>query len=123
MVQEPSHVKQLSPIHVCKIGLIDPMSNSAYEDGLPIPAEKSDEDGRYHLFGDLQLAPPPSAFKNCMKTCKKCWPLWGEQKSSSIPLPRYVLSGCCKNTEHVSNRLSGELAAEFAGAEKCLLEG
>ncbi len=39
-----------------------------------------------------------------------------------IPLPRYVLSGCCKNTEHVSNRLSGELAAEFAGAEKCLLE-
>jgi hypothetical protein len=40
----------------------------------------------------------------------------------TIPLPRYVLSGCCKNTEHVSNRLSGELAAEFAGAEKCLLE-
>jgi hypothetical protein len=39
-----------------------------------------------------------------------------------IRLPRYVLSGCCKNTEHVSNRLSGELAAEFAGAEKCLLE-
>ncbi len=39
-----------------------------------------------------------------------------------IPLPRYVHSGCCKNTEHVSNRLSGELAAEFAGAEKCLLE-
>ncbi len=46
--------------------VIDPMSNSAYlgtdEDGLPIPAEKSDEDGRYHLYGDLQLA-PPSAFK------------------------------------------------------------
>ena len=40
----------------------------------------------------------------------------------TIPLPRYVLSGCCKNTEHVSNRLSGELAAVFAGAEKCLLE-
>ncbi len=42
--------------------VIDPMSNSAYvgtdEDGLPIPAEKSDEDGRHHLYGDLQLAPP-----------------------------------------------------------------
>ncbi len=41
--------------------VIDPMSNSAYlgtdEDELPIPAKKSDEDGRYHLFGDLQLAP------------------------------------------------------------------
>jgi hypothetical protein len=43
--------------------VIDLMSNSAYlgtdEDGLPIPAEKSDEDGRYHLLGDLQQAPPP----------------------------------------------------------------
>jgi hypothetical protein len=42
--------------------VIDPTSNSAYlgtdEDGLPIPTEKSDEDGRYHLYGDLQLAPP-----------------------------------------------------------------
>ncbi len=42
--------------------VIDPMSNSAYlgtdEDGLPIPSDKSDEDGRYHLLGDLQLAPP-----------------------------------------------------------------
>jgi hypothetical protein len=39
-----------------------------------------------------------------------------------IPLPRYVLSGCCKDTEHVSNRLSRKLAAEFASAEKCLRE-
>jgi hypothetical protein len=39
-----------------------------------------------------------------------------------IPLPRYLLSGCCSDTEHVSNRLSGELAAGFAGAEKCLRE-
>jgi hypothetical protein len=39
-----------------------------------------------------------------------------------IPLPRYVLYGCCADTEHVSNRLSGELAAEFADAEKCLRE-
>jgi hypothetical protein len=37
-----------------------------------------------------------------------------------IPLPRYVLSGCCADPEHVSNHLSGELAAEFAGAEKSL---
>jgi hypothetical protein len=39
-----------------------------------------------------------------------------------IPLPRYVLSTCCKDTSHVSNRLSGELAAEFSGAEIILLE-
>ncbi len=37
--------------------VIDSMSNTAYlgtdEDGLPIPAEKSEEDGWYHLSGDL----------------------------------------------------------------------
>jgi hypothetical protein len=106
--------------------VIDPMSNSAYlgtdEDGLPIPAEESDEDGRYHLYGDLQLA-TPSAFKNCLKQMEKMLGFVGGAKVVFvIPLPRYVLSGCCKDTEHVSNRLSGELTAEFAGAEKCLLE-
>ena len=35
-------------------------------------------------------------------------------------LPRHVLSACCKDDTHVSNRLSGELAAEFSGAEKSL---
>jgi hypothetical protein len=102
------------------------MSNSAYqgkdEDGLHIPAEKSHEDGRYHLYGDLQLA-PPSAFKNCLKQMEKMLAFVGGAKVVFvIPLPRYVLSGCCKDSAHVSNRLSGELAAEFAGAEKCLLE-
>ncbi len=93
--------------------VIDPMSNSAYlgtdEDGLPIPVDKSDEDGRYHLLGNLQLA-PPSAFKNCMKNMEKMLAFVGGAKVVfTTPLPRYVLSGCCKNTEHVSNRLSGEL--------------
>jgi hypothetical protein len=50
------------------------MSNSTYmgtdEDGLPIPAEKSNEDGKYHLVGDLQLA-PPSAFKSNLKQIEK----------------------------------------------------
>ncbi len=83
---------------------------------MPIPAEKSDEDGRYHLYGDLQLA-PPSAFKNTLKNMEKMLAYVGNAKVVFvIPLPRYVLSGCCADTEHVSNRLSGELA----GAEKCL---
>ncbi len=68
------------------------MSNSAYlgtdEDGLPIPAKKSDEDGRYHLLGDLQLA-PPSAFKNCMKNMEKMLAFVGGAKVVfTIPLPR-----------------------------------
>jgi hypothetical protein len=54
---------------------------------------------------------------------EKMWAYVGGAKVVFIiPLPRYVLSECCKDTEHVLNCLSGELAAKFAGAEKCLLE-
>jgi hypothetical protein len=63
------------------------------EDGLPIPAEKSNEDGRYHLYGDLQLAPPPSAFKNCLKQMEKVLAFVGGAKvlclgMSCLSLPR-----------------------------------
>jgi hypothetical protein len=73
--------------------VIDPMSNSAYlgtdQDGLPIPPEKSDKDGRYHLYGDLQLA-PPAAFKNCLKHMEKMLAYVGNAKVVFvIPLPRY----------------------------------
>ncbi len=48
--------------------VINPMSNSVFpgtdDDGLPIPAAKSDEDGWYHLLGDLPASPPPL----CMQT-------------------------------------------------------
>jgi hypothetical protein len=61
--------------------------------------------------------------KNCMKNIEKMLTFGGATQVVFItPLPRYVLSGCCADTEHVSNRLSGELATEFAGAEKCLRE-
>jgi hypothetical protein len=75
------------------------------------------------IFMEIFSSPPPSAFKNCMKNTEKMLAFGGgSQVVFIIPLPRYVLSGCCADTEHVSNRLSGELAAEFAGAENCLRE-
>jgi hypothetical protein len=71
------------------------MSNTAFlgtdDFGLPIPAEKSEEDGRYHLSGDLQLA-PPSAFKSTMKMVDIIISNTGEAKIVlTVPLPRYVL--------------------------------
>jgi hypothetical protein len=100
--------------------IIDPMSkkNSVYldtdEDGLPIPTEKSTEDGRYHLQGDLQVAPPPSAFRSCLKQLEQILASVGEAKVVFIiPLPRYILSACCKDTTHMSNTLTSEFAAEF----------
>jgi hypothetical protein len=65
--------------------IIDLMSNSAFlgtdEDGLPIPAEKFEEDGRYHLYGDLQLAPPPLCLQILPETNGKSVYICGWSKS------------------------------------------
>ncbi len=107
--------------------VIDPMSNSAflgtYEDGLPIPAAKSVVDGQYHLEGDLQLAPPPPAFKSCMKSMEKIIEQTGGAKVVfMVPLSWYVTAACCGDTKHVSNRLDPEFLTEISGSEKCLTE-
>jgi hypothetical protein len=92
------------------------------DDGLPIPAEKAEEDGLYHLSGDLQLA-PPSAFKSTMKLVEIISSYTGEAKIVlTVPLPRFVLVACCDDTSHVSNRQDPELLREFSGSEKSLSE-
>jgi hypothetical protein len=106
--------------------VIDSMSNTAFlgtdDDGLPILAEKSEEDGRYHLNGDLQLA-PPSAFKNTIKLVDIIISNTGEAKIVlTVPLPRYVLTACCDDTSHVSNRLDPDFLRELSGSEKFLSE-
>jgi hypothetical protein len=102
------------------------MSNTAFlgtdAGGLPIPAEKSVEDGRYHLNGDLQLA-PPSAFKSTMKLVEKIISNVGGAKTLlTVPLPRYVLVACCDDTNHVSNRQDPDFFREISGSEKSLTD-
>jgi hypothetical protein len=106
--------------------VIDSMSNTAFlgtdEDGLPIPAEKSEEDGQYHLNNDLQLA-PPSAFKSTMKLVDIIISNTGEAKIMlTVPLPRYVLVACCVDTSHVSNRQDPDFLREISGSEKSLVD-
>jgi hypothetical protein len=116
-------LKKLSLTEIDTV-VIDSMSNSAFlgtdDDGLPIPAEKSEEDGRYHLSGDIQLA-PPSAFKNTITLVDMIISNTGEAKIVlTVPLPRYVLVACCDDTSHVSNRQDPEFLRELSGSEKFL---
>jgi hypothetical protein len=104
--------------------VIDSMSNTAFlgtdEDGLPIPAEKSVADGRHHLTGDLQLA-PPSAFKSTMKLVEKIISnTGGASILLTVPLPRYVTAACCDDITHVSNRQDPDFLREISGSEKSL---
>jgi hypothetical protein len=98
--------------------VIDSMSNTAFlgtdEDGLPIPAEKSVADGRYHLTSDLQLA-PPSAFKSTMKLVEKIISnTGGASILLTVPLPRYVTAACCDDITHVSNRQDPDFLREIS---------
>ncbi len=106
--------------------VIDSMSNTAYlgtdEDSLPIPAVKSAVDGRYHLSGDLQLAPPPH-FKSTMKMMDTIISNTGGAKIVlTVPLPRYVLVACCSDTNHVTNRQDPDFLKEISGSEKSLAD-
>jgi hypothetical protein len=65
---KPGNIKKIADVlknlqlQPCDTIVIDVMANSADlgtdENRLPVPPVKSVEDGRHHLIGDLQLAPP-----------------------------------------------------------------
>jgi hypothetical protein len=73
---KPGNIKKVADVlknlnlKPCDTIVIDSMANSAYfgtdEKGLPMPPAKSGEDGRYHMMGDLQLA-PTAVFKTNLR--------------------------------------------------------
>jgi len=92
---KPGNIKKIAEIlknldlKPCDTIVIDAMANSAYfgtdENGLPMPPAKSGEDGRYHMLGDLQLA-PTSVFRTNLRQIDSLLEQGGGQWSSSLCL-------------------------------------
>ncbi len=88
--------------------IINPMSNFTYlgtdEDGLPIPAAKSAEDGRYHLQGNI-LHTPRSPFRLSIKLMNKVIAQAGGGGGGKVvlilPLKRYALAAWWDDTSSV----------------------
>ena len=83
------------------------LDNAAYyartEDGCLMPAQR-DEDGSFHLVGDLVVA-PKELFLHSLKTSLPLFKAAGSrQKFVLSPLPRYLTGSCCSGAGHVSNR-------------------
>ena len=83
------------------------LDNAAYyartEDGCLMPAQR-DEDGSFHLVGDLVVA-PKELFLHSLKTSLPLFKAAGSrQKFVLSPLPRYLTGSCCSDAGHVSNR-------------------
>ena len=73
------------------------------EEGGLIPAS-SDNNGKYHVEGDLTVAVKSSL----LAVMRLCGPLWeaatGKHMVILSPLPCYVKEGCCGDQEHMPNR-------------------
>jgi hypothetical protein len=72
-------------------------------DDTIIPCRK-DLHGRYHVDGDLFLAPPEMLapyIRNCLAIFLELAEI---PKLVLSPLPRYLTMGCCSDPEHAPNR-------------------
>lgn len=89
------------------IVLMDILSNSIYmgsdENGFPTKPVKLNKDRKYHVVGDLQIAPE----KVIQKILIECGGLLEAVKDAGImflsPFPRYVTGRCCDDASHISN--------------------
>jgi hypothetical protein len=83
--------------------------------GLPLPALQ-DEDGTYHIEGQLDIAPLRSLtiVANMGKTLIEAA---GSAKVIVVlPVPRYVTAGCCTSPGHITNRCEADYQALLASA-------
>jgi len=130
---KPGNIKKIADVlknlqlQPCDTIVIDDIANSAClgtdENGLPVPQVKSVEDGRNHLIGDLQLAPPPPAFKTNLKQVEMLMEhSGGAGLFILVPVPRYVQGPCCCDGGHITNHSEDDFFNEILGAEKRLTD-
>jgi hypothetical protein len=92
-------------------------------DGLPSEAIRA-EDGSYHIVGSLTIA-PPSLTKKILAGCSKLAHALKETGTVLVsPIPRYVFSKCCDNSDHIENfedpELDEEVVLGLEGVKKIL---
>ena len=88
------------------------------EDGVLQPATR-DSAGKYHIIGELQLAPRES-FLSFLKTCLPLLRAGGSlPKLLLSPLPRYWLQSCCPDNRHITNKEDPDFEdTVFSGVDK-----
>ena len=74
------------------------------EDGSLVPARRG-HDGRYHIDGELVMAPKEIQFSTFKKLCGIFEKRGGARLILIPPIPRYFTASCCEDPEHIPNRL------------------
>jgi hypothetical protein len=74
--------------------------------GNPQPAFK--EGGKFHLTGYVDISPTPKVRRMAASAGKLAESAGRGKIVFVLPLPRYVVEGCCKNEDHCANRLHAD---------------
>jgi hypothetical protein len=83
--------------------------------GIPLPPFQ-DEDGTYHVEGQLDIAPLHS-LTIVASMGKKLIEAAGTAKVIVVmPIPRYVTAGCCTAPGHITNQSEADYQALLASA-------
>ena len=78
------------------------------EDRSLIPARRDNKDGKYHLDGELVVA-PKELFLHSLKTCLPLFKAGGKNDMILLsPLPRYWRNSCCDDPEHIPNKMDAD---------------
>ena len=83
------------------------LDNSVYmartDEGALIPCRRESSSNRYHVDGDLMLA-PRELVKNLVNLCTPILRAAGDlAKIMLVPLPRYTSDSCCEDPAHAAN--------------------
>jgi uncharacterized membrane protein YgcG len=101
---------------------LDLMSNTAYmgsdEMGIPVRPVRLPSDNRYHITGELQVA-PVMAFKKVLSDCEPVLKAAGAANCLLVvPFPRYVHEKCCNDAAHIVNYGTENYFAEISRVEQ-----
>jgi hypothetical protein len=97
--------------------ILDLWSNSSLlgtdELGFPKMPLKSNEDGKYHILGKLQAA-PPTMFEKILADAAPILEGAAEARILLLaPFPRYVNGKCCSDEQHLTNHGSNGFWTEM----------
>ena len=99
------------------VAIFQLLDNTVYmtrtEDGGLMPCRKEASSNKYHVDGEVMLA-PKELLKDSINICTPIIRAVGDMaKIFLVPLPRYTRSGCCNDNEHATNSANPEYVKQL----------
>jgi hypothetical protein len=96
-------IREKDPTTVVLFLLDSSINHGRQEDGSSMASRRNNE-GNYHIEGELAVCGRDTLLKH-FNTLKPLLDLTAKKRGILVsPMPRYVMTGCCSEPNHCSNR-------------------